>query len=93
MNSKHTLRKLLTLVAVCIAAILLVGKYNTSEGQQAKPNTASQKVVGDLEIPIATVHRNEQIIRHAGYTVSFNPDWHIPNWVAYKLTEIGRAHV
>lgn len=86
MNSKHTLRKLLTLVAVCIAAILLVGKYNTSEGQQAKPNTASQKVVGDLEIPIATVHRNEQIIRHAGYTVSFNPDWHIPNWVAYKLT-------
>ncbi|MCQ2342927.1 MAG: DNA/RNA non-specific endonuclease [Paludibacteraceae bacterium] len=41
--------------------------------------------VQDLEIPVAT-GREQQIIRHVGYTVSYNPDWHIPNWVAYELS-------
>lgn len=29
----------------------------------------------------------QQIIEHFGYTVSYNPQWRIPNWVAYSLTE------
>lgn len=39
----------------------------------------------DLEIPDALKGKPEQIIRHKGYTVSYNKDWHIPNWVAYEL--------
>lgn len=30
--------------------------------------------------------RPQQIIEHVGYTVSYHPMWHIPNWVAYELT-------
>ncbi|MCQ2606808.1 MAG: DNA/RNA non-specific endonuclease [Bacteroidales bacterium] len=30
--------------------------------------------------------RSSQIIEHTGYTVSYNPQLHIPNWVAYELT-------
>ena len=30
--------------------------------------------------------RKEQIIRHEGYTVSYNSDYRIANWVAYELT-------
>lgn len=40
----------------------------------------------DLEIPTSLVLRQEQIIRHAGYTVSYNKDLRIPNWVSYELT-------
>lgn len=40
----------------------------------------------ELEIPISIVSRQEQIIRHAGYTVSYNKDWKISNWISYELT-------
>lgn len=39
-----------------------------------------------LEIPQITVEANEQIINHVGYSVSFNDETKIPNWVAYELT-------
>ena len=29
---------------------------------------------------------SEQIIQHKGYTVSYNEEWLLPNWVAYELT-------
>ena len=39
-----------------------------------------------VEIPARISGRKEQIIIHTGYTVSYNSDWKIPNWVAYELT-------
>lgn len=48
------------------------------------------EVVADsihYEIPvIEDGQRCEQIIVHEGYTVSYNGEWLIPNWVAYELT-------
>ena len=40
----------------------------------------------DLEIPTSATPREEQIIEHTGYTVSYNKDLKIPNWVSYELT-------
>ena len=37
-----------------------------------------------IELPQNT--SSENIIRHLAYTVSFNPQTHLPNWVAYELT-------
>ncbi|KAA6322537.1 Nuclease [termite gut metagenome] len=39
-----------------------------------------------LEIPQSLSKRQEQIISHTGYTVSYNKNWRLPNWVAYELT-------
>lgn len=39
-----------------------------------------------FEIPIFTYAREGQRITHLGYTVHFNSEWLIPNWVAYQLT-------
>lgn len=39
-----------------------------------------------LEIPSRLNDRKEQIIKHLGFTVSYNEKLLIPNWVAYKLT-------
>ncbi|MDR2810904.1 MAG: DNA/RNA non-specific endonuclease [Tannerellaceae bacterium] len=38
------------------------------------------------EIPTLQTDRKEQIIYHEGYTVSYNSDYKIANWVAYELT-------
>ncbi len=46
----------------------------------------SEEVPNLVEIPKVKDNRQEQIIQHTGYTVSYNPDWCIPNWVAYELT-------
>lgn len=40
----------------------------------------------DYEIPLCTAGQQEQRIAHIGYQVSYNSDWHLPNWVAYQLT-------
>lgn len=40
----------------------------------------------DYEIPLCTAGQKEQRITHTGYRVSYNSDWHLPNWVAYQLT-------
>ena len=40
----------------------------------------------NIEIPTITEERSDRVITHKGYTVSYNYDWKIPNWVAYELT-------
>lgn len=42
--------------------------------------------VVDLGCPKVMSAQPEQVITHVGYTVSYNPEWLIPNWVAYELT-------
>lgn len=40
----------------------------------------------ELAIPISMTPQQEQIIRHTGYTVSYNKELKLPNWVSYELT-------
>ena len=42
----------------------------------------------NVEIPARLSDRTERVITHKGYTVSYNADWKIPNWVAYELTDV-----
>jgi endonuclease G len=45
----------------------------------------SYQVYSGLEIPEFLSKYPEQIIFHIGYTVSYNEEWRLPNWVAYEL--------
>ena len=38
------------------------------------------------ELPVCLKSCTEQVIRHKGYTVSYNSDYRVANWVAYELT-------
>ena len=42
----------------------------------------------NIEIPYITDDRSDRVITHKAYTVSYNYDWKIPNWVAYELTDV-----
>lgn len=49
-------------------------------------STRTFKIPVHTEIPKLQAKRQEQIIKHEGYTVSYNSDYRIANWVAYELT-------
>lgn len=58
----------------------------TDATQKSIPRTNTPRANASLEIPTSLIPRQEQIIRHSGYTVSYNKDLRIPNWVSYELT-------
>jgi endonuclease G len=53
----------------------------------AQQATVEDNSLSGPEIPALQNGRMEQIIRHEGFTVSYNSDYRIANWVAYELTE------
>jgi len=40
----------------------------------------------NLEYAVTNPSLSQEIVHYTGMTVSFNPDMHVPNWVAYELT-------
>lgn len=68
-----------------------VEKVHSTETQKQSKRTSAHpdeefESCDGLEIPICLNGQNEQIIEHIGHVLSYNADWHIPNWVAYELT-------
>lgn len=83
-------------------ACLALGVYAALERYGAKEDSVSEdndsgNVIGMVSqqrdgvgsgVMLAHVQKGqrEQVIEHSGYTVSWNADWNIPNWVSYELT-------
>lgn len=49
--------------------------------------SAQKMNLSNVELPVINDDRSNRIIAHKGYTVSYNYDWKIPNWVAYELAD------
>ena len=53
----------------------------------SKPaQTSPAEFPQNAELPRCLGKVSQQIIRHEGYTVSYNSDYRVANWVAYELT-------
>ena len=92
-NKSHSNNRLGCIIAIIVLIPILFGVYlycqqiNIQKNNEPQTDTSFQIPPGkDLETPISLVPRQEQIIRHSGYTVSYNKDLKIPNWVSYELT-------
>ncbi len=48
--------------------------------------SSAATVVEGIEIPLSPEGVSERMLRRTNYTVSFNPDTNIPNWVAWSIT-------
>jgi endonuclease G len=68
---------------ILIAAGFVLAIYLAGTQKEGNPFDTP----GSIEIPAKIAEKKEQIITHIGYTVSYNSDWKIPNWVAYELTK------
>lgn len=93
-SKKNTLYTIILLVLIGIAT--LVAELITTSEEKAvsttvvaaalvEPTPASAESSLPYELPRVINNQPEQVIRHLGYTVSYNPDWLVPNWVAYEL--------
>jgi endonuclease G len=80
-NSKmKKIRHILICLLCCLIAL------SCENARKRHRQSARRSVIANIEIPAKIVGRQEQIIKHIGYTVSYNAKWKIPNWVAYELT-------
>ena len=46
------------------------------------------KILDEMGLAKVIDGRREQVIEHMAYSVSYNDNWKLPNWVAYELTKI-----
>lgn len=85
MDHKRTSIPRIAVLAILASVLWLAVSWNG--GTEAEARTAGDAACRIEKFLPAKLHgRSEQIIRHSGYIVSYNPDWLIPNWVAYELT-------
>ena len=89
----------LVFVVVLLVTAMIIRGSNDSEGgydefvqpmehkdSPVADNFVGQRLLG-LEIPRYDFEVVEQIMVKRGFTVSFNPNTKLPNWVAYELTD------
>lgn len=71
-------------------AIIAISLPSCQKAESNKNDSSAlaqaKQVTIKYELPQLVDNRNQQFIEHIGYTVSYNLDWLIPNWVAYELT-------
>ena len=86
MEGKIRRLKVNSILFVTLLVILVVAAVaHNSTQTPSVPNTEGPTNTS-LELPEIISTQPQEIVHHVGYTVSFNSDWRIPNWVAYELT-------
>ncbi len=62
--------------------------WNQSElVAQPQNKSTENNIIGDAQLAKVMDNRRSQVICHLAYSVSYNDDWKLPNWVAYELTK------
>ena len=84
MRKRNKIYTILLMAGIVIFASLFIGFRMLDRGETTDK---SAPITDDLpyELPRLNNHQPEQVIEHLGYTVSYNPQWLVPNWVAYEL--------
>lgn len=97
MAKKKKKNYLLSLLILVLIACWIYVEESRTEAEEVACIAASQTAESGVavsskldsaayELPRLGEPRAEQVIEHLAYTVSYNADWHLPNWVAYQLT-------
>lgn len=78
---------LIALIPILYGVYLYCQQIDNTKKEEPQANISLQIPSGkELKIPVSLTPRQEQIIHHTGYTVSYNKDLKLPNWVSYELT-------
>lgn len=80
-KQKHALRKLIILLIIIIVLFIVLCLISPKESEI---ETKQGEKIPNLELPARV--KDDQIIKHTGYTLSYNEEYEVANWVAYELT-------
>lgn len=81
-KKKKALKRIIISLAVLL--ILFVVLCYLTPSEESSTITAEGKIK-NLEIPAKI--KGEEIVKHTGYTLSYNEEHELANWVAYELTK------
>lgn len=81
-KKNKVLRKII--LTLLILLILFIVLLFISGGEEENEGLKAEGSIQNLELPSPV--EDEQIIRHTGYTLSYNEDAECASWVAYELT-------
>lgn len=89
MKKKNVIVPLLCILLICVFLLAVSSKNRAKASAKALQETEASldKSPKKMEIPTYTIKRKGQEIEHTGFTVDYNPEWRIPNWVAYEITK------
>lgn len=79
-KKKRVLRRIILTLVLMLAIFIALCLLTPAE----EPQAGTDGTIQGLEIPAAI--EGEQIVRHTGYTLSYNEENELPSWVAYELT-------
>ncbi|MCM1318116.1 MAG: DNA/RNA non-specific endonuclease [Bacteroides sp.] len=82
-RTKNTLRNIIYAVVIIAAAAAAFDSWRTAA---SSPVQTAVTTADSLRHVIIPADIPQQIIHYPGFTVSFNPEAHQPNWVAWELT-------
>lgn len=93
-NKQAPPKKLQLLVVLMLIAVVgylmnlsgCQGVIKSSVENEAYSGTQLNNHIDDLDMARTPKGQKSQIIRHKGYTLSYNNDWRLANWVGYELT-------
>ena len=71
---------------ILIPAIFILLGCIPSHPRQGKTKTVAREQAQQESVSIAKDTIPQDIIEYEGFTISYNSQWLIPNWVAYELT-------
>lgn len=80
-KKRHALRNIIIILAVLLVLFIALCFVTPKESEEL---LRADGRIENLELPAEVP--GEQIIRHTGYTLSYNEDAEQPSWVAYELT-------
>lgn len=63
-----------------------IGMVEDSVRGRVNAKSSNAADISGLEIPVCQKRTSEQMLHRNGYTVSYNKDLRVPNWVAWHLT-------
>lgn len=80
-KKKRILRKIVILIVIILVLFIVMSFITAREGGSS---IKAETGIENLELPAPI--EGEQIIRHTGYTLSYNEEAEQPSYVAYELT-------
>ena len=75
------------LFVVLLCGIGLFAWTRSEPISQHQTNSIENIIVEETKLAKVIDGRKSQVISHLAYTVSYNDNWKLPNWVAYELTK------
>ncbi|MDE7385865.1 MAG: DNA/RNA non-specific endonuclease [Muribaculaceae bacterium] len=87
-RQKKQVNRAVWLIVAC-GVIFVAGMLMPSRcvGDDGRPSVSSATIgASDLESVVTNPALASEMVRYTGMTISFNPELHLPNWVAYELT-------